>query len=1399
MISKPDFIQHILEGSRASAKLAPKKTKAKATQAPPEEEDALAGFGFDDEPDDSAESVSPPAVETSFARTLLEKSLSASGQAIGTDDVILGGDPARKFLPAKLYYWPKADNRPFQTLLFELTMPSSELLKEPLFRPAKGVTEDALTRLVADTLRGFEQGGEARSADTKQGKQTETLCVVSIRDDRSKEYDSAHLVCLGTVSKSEGSLETFHIREEARFWEPQLAADHLERLYDRHFKKLDSEKWQDAFITGDERKLARKLMDVCQDEKRTEGKIQGAVVDLLEQIALSYGLRKKPGGRRLEATDLPQDHDIGVAEAVVAAEKKNPFKGMSLRDEKNRLLGYIIYCLDEKEDADELRKHLKANNRFHNVLVVYPNGESTGLELWQGQKPLEGKLTKRGAKFEGEGQVVNLLSRFFVVSKALVSNPVQLAEELAYRARYLRGFALRELEKAEAVRDKDLAKLYQAFHDVFLKSEEEDEAKQHDEFADSYAQTLTYGLLSARWIGKEELNESGERFTLENATGLLERTSPFFKDLFSQVISRSHDASRDWLLQDITDLLDRIDIDAVFTGVEDNVLLGHDPVMHFYEPFLEAYDKEIKRQRGVFYTPHPVVSYIVRSVHELLQTEFGLEDGLADTTTWGEMAEKHSDLELPPKTDEEGETETISPDEPFVQILDPATGTATFLVEVIDVIYRTLVAKWEKEGKSETEIEKAWNTYVPEHLLPRLYGYELMMAPYAIAHLKIGLKLAETGYRFGSNDRARVYLTNALEEVSDFSDRLPFDAPALAKEAEQANEIKSHNLFTVVIGNPPYSGRSYNLSNQARAIVEKYKYVNGTRLLEKGALQLEKNLNDDYVKFIGFTERIVASIPAVVGLITNHSFLENPTLRGMRWSLLQSFSRLELIDLGGNVARKVQLEDGSRDENVFDIGQGVSISLLARFPKKQLEEKVRCGALLGSRDFKYDYLNKNTIQSSDLADVAPSPDLYLFRVEDITVRAEYENFISLTQVFPLNSTGVKTHRDGFCIDFDERPLRSRICRLWQDQLSDDELRDRYGIPDTHGWSLESCRRKLREDEQREQHYASIVYRPFDIRSIYFSADVIELARMEVSQHFLSGENVGLVFMRQVASNDPYTHFGVTRHPVDNRAFYSNRGTMSFSPLYLRTSPKTGDDLFSKSPELAADVNLEKDFITAFERAFSLKLNRTSTAPDYREQLTWRENELLPEHIFNYIYAIVHSIEYRNRYSNFIKVDFPRIPHSANFALFRSLSELGHELIGIHLMESSKFDEPMSCFFGKSRQVGKPGWTNDEGGTVWLDGKSSSSGYRQGTAGFCPVPEEVWNLKIGGYQVCEKWLKDRQAKGGKNPSPGRTLTDDDIFHYCKIVTALSETIRLMAEIDEVIEAHGGWPGAFLSTD
>ena len=409
-----------------------------------------------------------------------------------------------------------------------------------------------------------------------------------------------------------------------------------------------------------------------------------------------------------------------------------------------------------------------------------------------------------------------------------------------------------ELLKAET-KDGNMQKLLAAFRKNLIQDLDE------DGFADMFAQTIAYGLLAAH------ISRPSGGLVADNLVDMVPKTNPFLRELFGTFLSLGGRDKRKNMdfdelgVRDVVDMLAIVNMEAVLRDFGDRNP-KEDPVIHFYELFLKQYDPKKRMQRGVFYTPRPVVNFIVRGVDEILRTEFGLPLGLADTTTWGELAKRNDKIKIPAH---------VKPDQPFVQILDPATGTGTFLVEVIDLIHKTMLAQWKAEGLKDADIKKAWNAYVPQHLLPRLTGFELMMAPYAIAHMKMGLKLSETGYSFGSDERARIFLTNALEPPRDLDMEFMFMSEALAHEAQAANDAKSNTPFSVIVGNPPYSLQSANMQPIHRQKIEKFKFIEGQRIIEKGALQLVKNLNDDYVKFFGTVAELFDKIEiGVVGMIT---------------------------------------------------------------------------------------------------------------------------------------------------------------------------------------------------------------------------------------------------------------------------------------------------------------------------------------------------------------------------------------------------------------------------------------------------------------------------------------------------------------------------------------------------
>jgi hypothetical protein len=706
--------------------------------------------------------------------------------------------------------------------------------------------------------------------------------------------------------------------------------------------------------------------------------------------------------------------------------------------------------------------------------------------------------------------------------------------------------SIRLAELARAIRDRittalaietergPLTKLMKAFKEALV----------HDldaaGFADMYAQTIAYGLLSARIADPQKK-------TTDDFAGHM-RTNPFLRELmetFLRVGGRRGKAGGPGVdfdelgVSEVVELLDDANMEAVVLDFGDRNP-QEDPVIHFYELFLKEYDARERLKRGVFYTPRPVVSYIVRSVDELLRTEFGLADGLADITTWGEMAKRHKDLKIP---------EGVSPDQDFVQILDPATGTGTFLVEGIDLIQKTLIAKWKAQGHGDMKIAALWNEYVPKHLLTRLHGYELLMAPYAIAHLKIGLKLHETGYRFGSEGRARIYLTNALEPWVKQLPLVGFDA--LAHEAWAVNDVKRHTRFTVVIGNPPYSGESANrLESVERDVKEAYQRIDGVPLREKG----KKNwLLDDYVKFLRFSHRTIASTGCgVVGHIINNAFQDNPTFRGLRRSLLRDFSTAQILDLHGSGTRADSNEEAKGDENVFDILQGVCVLVLTRPPEPQDVVTVVRGDLWGRRESKYKLLSEATPALLIREHVHPKPDQWYFISLDLTNEAEWLNHASLLDAMPINGNGLISAKDHFAYAFTAADFERDLEVFVDAKLSDEQVAERLHIRDNSMWSLHDGRIRLRRERSAAQ-FCRVAYRPFDIRHSLFHRDIIFNLRLPVTRHIIDGKNLVLLVTR-MTKGDRWRHCFVSRSVSDCALLSNQTSTNAFAfPLRQKAS------------------------------------------------------------------------------------------------------------------------------------------------------------------------------------------------------------------------------------------------------
>lgn len=592
--------------------------------------------------------------------------------------------------------------------------------------------------------------------------------------------------------------------------------------------------------------------------------------------------------------------------------------------------------------------------------------------------------------------------------------------------------------------------------------------------------------------------------------------------------------------------------------------------------------------------------------------------------------------------------------------------------------------------------------------------------------------------------------------------KLP-DLDALAHEAAAVNEIKRHKRFTVVIGNPPYAGISSNMSKYAQHMVDAYKLVDGRPLKERKLW-----LQDDYVKFIRKAQMTIdTSRVGILGYITNHSYLSNPTFRGMRQSLMGSFSTLRAVDLHGNTTRSERPPDGVVDKNVFDIQQGVAICLATQGGSA---DRIKHAELWGTREAKYAWLAAHDVTNTEFAALKPDSPYYFFEPRNTDWRAEYDIGWKINEAMPLNCAGFITARDHFVVDLDRDVLLARIGDFGNLKKSDAEIRakyfagygsDKYPDGDTRGWKVPKARRRVAADKDWKERVRVCSYRPFDKRPIYWADWIVDWPRPEVSGHMLAGRNVAFHVCRQSVSKD-WAHILVGRGLIDD-CYVSNKSRERgyVHPLYL----------YQSDGGLALKSHREPNYSLLFLKALAARLRITTQSNRYG-----LPEGLTPEDIFHYAYAVFHSPRYRSRYAEFLKIDFPRLPLTGSLELFRALARLGSELVALHLLESPAVTEPMAKFVGGQKpEVEKITYTYD---TVWID--------KSQTMGFGGVPNPVWNFHIGGYQVCEKWLKDRK---------GRTLFKHDIVHYQKIIVAVSETIRLMKEIDGVIEAHGGWPAAF----
>lgn len=910
-----------------------------------------------------------------------------------------------------------------------------------------------------------------------------------------------------------------------------------------------------------------------------------------------------------------------------------------------------------------------------------------------------------------------LIKNFTVQVTQTIKSPTKLAQMMAGKAKLMADVIEKSLNNDDAnqirssIKSQMLSFQQMLIHDIDNKS-----------FADIYAQTIAYGMFAARYH-----DPTLPTFSRQEAAELIPKSNPFLRKLFQDIAGYDLDSRLVWIVEELVSIFLASDVAKIMKNFGKSTK-QEDPVVHFYETFLGEYNPALRKARGVWYTPQPVVNFIVRAVDDILKTEFDLKDGLANTSKI--KIKKKAVTQTLGKNAKIKEVET-EVEVHKVQILDPATGTGTFLAEVVRHIHKKF------EGQ-----QGIWSKYVTNDLIPRLNGFELLMASYAMAHLKMDMLLTETGYKPTDDQRFRIFLTNSLEEAHP--DTQTLFSSWLSDEADQANAIKRDAPVMVVMGNPPYSVSSSNKSEWIQNLIKDYK---------KDLNERKINLDDDYIKFTRFGQHFIDKYGSgILAYISNNSFIDGITHRQMRKHLLASFDKVYILDLHGNARTKETCLDGSADQNVFDIMTGVSINIFIKTGKKKVDDfaEVFHYDLFGKRDFKYNFLSTNSLKSiaySKLNSLAPN---YFLVNKNFEIQKEYDNGFKLNEIFNLNNTGFETAKDDLIIK--NKFSEAEKLKIEIENSSINEISEKYKVTIS---KTEQVKKDILNSKVIE-----LLYRPFDKKYSLISKNsggVMFRPRYDTMKHFFR-DNVGLIVGRQgqVIGGNEWNIVSITSTFVDTNIFYRGRGTVF--PLYLYQETTSQQSLLE---EVVRTPNLNMEIVN--KMAGDLGMEFASEKADYSQQ-TEETNQLTSIDILDYIYAVLHSPSYREKYKEFLKIDFPRVPYPKNKREFIDLVDLGSQLREIHLLESEVVEQYITQYPEDGDNVVVK--------LVYKDGNV----YINDTQYFKGVPENAWDFYIGGYQPAQKWLKDRK---------GRELSYDDILHYQKMIVALSETGRIMGEIDRVL--------------
>ena len=1028
----------------------------------------------------------------------------------------------------------------------------------------------------------------------------------------------------------------------------------------------------------------------------TEHTYRGVLEQLMQSLLPKLRIVNEPKREKCGAPDYIASRKDGMPVFYIEAKDigdndldgRNPHGHKEQFTRYKQALDYIIF-------TDYLDFHLYEHGEFIDSVRI-----------------AEVKGDKVVAINENEEKFLNLIEHVGSNAIQSITSASRLAKLMAGKARLLENIIEQAMnDDTESYANENLRGQYQAFKDVLIQ-----ELKPED-FADIYAQTIAYGMFAARLH-----DDTPEDFSREEAARLIPKTNPFLRQIFNNLAGNDLDERIAWVVDDLVTVFQATNLQKIMASYSRDKL-HHDPMIHFYEDFLSEYNPKLRKSKGVWYTPQPVVGFIVRAVDEILKKEFGLPEGLADYS----MIEREVAVE---QSRDRRTTDGMKHEKRKfhrVQILDPATGTGTFLAEVVNQIYDRY-----------RDNQGIWQQYVEQHLLPRLNGFEILMASYAVAHIKLDMLLGETGYQHQTDKRLHVYLTNSLEE-SNNEPRTLF-AQWLSREATEANVIKRDYPVMVMIGNPPYSLSSQNKGEWINKLLEDYKKDLNERNIQP--------LSDDYIKFMRLGQYYVEkNNSGVLAYISNNGFIDGVIHRQIRKELMRAFDKIYVLDLHGNSRKKETALDGSKDENVFDIMQGVSINIFIRTKaSSSTQAEVYHFDLYGEREDKYHFLNENSLNSVAWQELKPQAPQYFFVPKDFASQEEYEKGFAVKELFRLCNAGSKTERDSLNIHFTDED-RLSVLKDFK-ELGIAELVDKYHTKDSRDWQVLLAQKDLQTNPIIATR---ISYRPLDARYINYTGKtkgIMGYPRFDIMCHMIR-PNVGLCLVR---NNRRYEETYFISNGIADKSYISSNDDITIFPLYAYKENMGKEERI---------VNFNKDLYDKIAKGLNY-------LPCYDDNVlvdpTSEYNGVLyPQDLFDYIYAVLHCPSYRERYKEFLKIDFPRIPYPTDWEKFRDLAEKGEELRQLHLME----DLPNST-----------GVSFPQAGTLQVDCYrwEQNRAYINNEQYFEGVPESAWNFYIGGYQPAQKWLKDRK---------GMTLSFEDVKHYQRIIYVLQQTERMMKEIDELL--------------